>query len=86
MSGATSSNYTFLRALLSPVVWRKAAPIGLSVGILQAIINQGSHWLDGEFTPPVIIRSILTPIVTLTVSLLSAAATHLELQRQRSSQ
>jgi hypothetical protein len=64
----------FLRALTSAVVWRRAAPIGLGAGFIQAIANQGDHWLHHEFTTTVIIKTILSPLISLTVALLSAAS------------
>lgn len=56
-------------------VWVQAAKVALPVGLLQDCINQGDFWLRGEFTGPVIAKSLLTPLVTLTVGLLAAAST-----------
>lgn len=65
------------RALLLPAVWRKAAPIGLAAGVLQAAVNQGDHWLHHEVDTTVIIKSILSPLIALSLAVVSAAASHL---------
>lgn len=57
-------------------VWSRAALVSLPVGLLQVGINQGEYWLRGELTAAVISRSLLTPLVTLTVALLAAASTY----------
>ena len=74
----------YLRALADRRVWRRAAPIGLSVGALQVVLNQGDHWLNHQIDAAVIFKSILSPLVTLGVALASAAATHVQLHRLRS--
>jgi hypothetical protein len=76
----TDSNGTpsYLRRLLLPAVWRKAAPIGLVVGVIQICINQGDHWLNHQITAGIVIKTILCPLVSLGVAVASAAATHNE--------
>jgi len=44
-------------------VWLRAVKLGLTVGLLQATINQGDHWLRGEITRAVIIKSIVSPLI-----------------------
>ena len=56
-------------------VWLRALKLGLTVGLLQATINQGDHWLRGEFTRAVIIKSIVSPLIGFTLVLVSAAET-----------
>lgn len=56
-------------------VWLRAATISAPVALLQVAINQGDHWLRGAVTAGVVIKSIATPLVTLSVALASAAAT-----------
>jgi type III secretory pathway component EscS len=70
-----------LRALACGEVWRRAAPIGLTVGLFQAVLNQGDHWLHHQVTTGVVIKTILSPLITLSVALLSAAATHIRIQK-----
>ena len=76
MNSGPANPPTFLRALLLPAVWRKAAPIGLAVGVLQAAVNQGDHWLRSEFTSVVVLKSILSPLIGLSLAVVSAAASH----------
>jgi len=56
-------------------VWLRAVKLGLTVGLLQATINQGDHWLRGEITRAVIIKSIVSPLIGFTLVLVSAAET-----------
>lgn len=66
----------YLRRLLLPAVWRKAAPIGLVVGLLQICVNQGDHWLNHQITPSVLLKTILCPLISVGVAVVSAAAAH----------
>jgi len=59
-------------------VWRRAATLGLSVGFLQAAINQGDHWLRGAVDGPVLVKSIVSPLVGFALVLFSAAQTWVE--------
>jgi hypothetical protein len=65
-------------ALRQPSVWRRAARLGLVVGVLQVGINQGDHWLRHEITPGVVLKTILSPLLSFAIAFLSAAATHAE--------
>lgn len=59
-------------------VWARGAKLGFSVGVLQAIINQGDVWLAHDETPGTIVKTIVSPLVTFSVALVSAAATYVE--------
>ena len=59
-------------------VWARGAKLGLSVGVIQAIINQGDVWLAHDETPGTIVKTIVSPLVTFSVALVSAAATYVE--------
>lgn len=83
MSPKSPRSPSLLHALACGEVWRRAAPIGLSVGLFQAALNQGDHWLHNEVTIGVVIKTILSPLITLSVALLSAAITHIRIQRLR---
>ncbi len=63
-------------------IWGRAATLGLSVGLLQVAINQGDAWLGHQVTRGVIIKSILSPLVTLSVALISAARTEAACRRR----
>ena len=65
----------WLQALRQPSVWRRAVKLGLTVGMLQAAINQGDHWLNHSVDRAVIIKSIVSPLIGFTLVLVSAAAT-----------
>ena len=62
--------------LAARALWWRAARIALPVGLLQDCINQGDHWLRGDFSREVVAKSLLTPCVTLAVAFISAASTH----------
>lgn len=64
----------FFVALWSRDVWLRATPIGLVVGLCQAALHQGSHWVHGHITGEVIAKTILSPLISLGVSIFSAAA------------
>jgi hypothetical protein len=68
-------------ALSNREVWWRACKLGFSVGFLQAIINHGDYWLNQAVSPSVAVKTLLTPLITFSVALVSAAATHVEKQR-----
>ena len=63
-------------AFLAGSVWSRALRIGLPVGLLQAVINQGDHWLAHEFTAGVLAKSVLSPALSLSIALTAAASTY----------
>jgi len=63
------------QALRQRSVWLRAVKLGLSVGLLQAAVNQGDHWWHGEFTSLVIAKSIVSPMIGFTLVLFSATQT-----------
>jgi len=74
-----------LSALRTPAVWRRAALIGLPVGLLQVAVNQGDHWLRLQLTAVVILKSIVSPLLSFGIALASAVATRTaELRRAAS--
>jgi hypothetical protein len=56
-------------------VWLRAVKLGLTVGLLQAMINQGDHWVRGEVDQVVVLKSIVSPLIGFTLVLFSAAET-----------
>ena len=56
-------------------VWLRAVKLGLSVGLLQATVNQGDHWMRGQVDRIVIFKSIASPLIGFTLVLFSAAET-----------
>ena len=70
-------------ALRQPSVWRRAVTLGLSVGMLQAAINNGDHWLARAVDGRVLAKSIISPLIGFTLVLFSAAATWVERTLER---
>ncbi|MBI3417670.1 MAG: hypothetical protein HY043_20450 [Verrucomicrobia bacterium] len=66
------------RAFRQKSVWRRATTFGLSVGMLQAAINQGDHWLRHAVDSTVIAKTIISPLVGFTLVLFSSAGTWVE--------
>ena len=62
-------------ALRQPSVWRRACTLGLSVGLLQAAINQGDLWLRQAVDKTVVAKTIVSPLIGFTLVLFSAAQT-----------
>ncbi len=62
----------WLEALSNPGVWKRVCQLGLSVSLLQAVINQGDIWLGHAVSRLVVVKTVLTPLVTLAVALISA--------------
>jgi len=62
-------------ALQQRSVWWRALKLGFTVGLVQATVNQGDHWLSGEVDRVVMIKSIVSPLIGFTLVLVSAAET-----------
>ena len=73
----------WLQALGCGAVWRRAAKWGVPVGILQAVINQGDFWLHHAVSAAVITKTIVSPMVTFSVALISAAGMYVEKTREQ---
>lgn len=70
----------WLAALRQKSVWTRAACIGLPVGLAQAAINQGDVWWHHQATALTLVKTVVSPLVTFSVALVSAAATWVEKQ------
>jgi hypothetical protein len=75
-SPSLSLRPSWREALLAGSVWSRALRIGLPVGLMQAVINQGDHWLAHEFTSGVIVKSFLSPALSMSIALTAAASTY----------
>ncbi len=71
-----------MQAFSQAAVWRRAAVVGLPIGILQAVINQGDVWLRHEQTAGTVVKTVISPLVTFSVALISAAGVWVEQQRR----
>jgi len=72
---ATQKRALWALAFRQRSVWLRACKLGLSVGFLQATINQGDHWVRGEVDKTVLLKSIVSPLIGFTLVLFSAAET-----------
>ncbi len=72
----------WLQAFRQASVWRRAAVVGLPIGVLQAVINQGDVWLRHEQTAGTVVKTLVSPLVTFSVALISAAGVWVEQQRR----
>lgn len=78
MSPNPSSTRSFWEACRQPAVWRRAARLGLVVGLAQVALNQGDHWLRHEITPTLILKTILSPLLSFAIAFASAVATQID--------
>jgi hypothetical protein len=62
-------------ALHDAVVWRRTLLLGLPVGLLQAVLNQGDHWWRHQVDAVVVAKTILSPLLSCSIAFVSAAAT-----------
>jgi hypothetical protein len=82
MKSSTGNRNLWLAAIRQRVVWMRVLKVGLPVGILQSIINQGDVWYHHQATGLTLAKTIISPIVTSSVALVAAAATWVEKQRE----
>jgi hypothetical protein len=82
MKSTTGNRNLWLAALRQRIVWMRVLKVGLPVGILQAVINQGDVWYHHQATALTLFKTIVSPLVTSSVALVSAAATWVERQRE----
>jgi hypothetical protein len=71
----------YVRALLEPATRHRALRLGTAVGLVQVTLNQGDHWLRGEITTTVVIKSVSSLLFAMLVVLLASAATRAEALR-----
>jgi hypothetical protein len=79
MNRTTSPSSAYRQACRHPAVWTRATRLGLVVGLVQVSLNQGDHWLTGHITTGVVIKSIVSPLLSFGIAFASAAATQAEL-------
>lgn len=82
MTARPSSTALYWQACLQPSVWQRALRLGLVVGLVQVSLNQGDHWLRHEITSGLILKSILSPLLSFGIAFASAAATHVDAARR----
>ncbi|MBI5761616.1 MAG: hypothetical protein HZA46_24155 [Planctomycetales bacterium] len=58
--------------LRQAALWRRCLMIGGFVGLLQVAVNQGDVWLLGTVDGVVVFKTIASPLITITVAVISA--------------
>lgn len=72
---ATARRTLWAQAFRQRSVWLRAVRLGLSVGFLQAVVNQGDHWVSDSVDGTVLLKSIVSPLIGFALVLVSAAET-----------
>ena len=85
MKRLLANRAVWLNAFRQRAIWRRAATWGLSVGSLQAVLNQGDFWWHHNVSRVVLIKTIMSPLVGFTLVLISSAATYVEKEKEKSS-
>lgn len=62
-------------ALRQRGVWARALKFGLTVGVLQAAVNQGDFWLDHAASLEVVVKTVASPVISFTLVWFTSAAT-----------
>lgn len=75
MNSNASHRALWAQAFRQRSVWLRAVRLGLSVGFLQAVVNQGDHWMSGSVDGTVLLKSIVSPLIGFALVLVSAAET-----------
>jgi hypothetical protein len=65
----------WLLALRERSVWARAVKFGFTAGLLQALVNQGDHWWRQEVGAGVVVKTMVSPLIGLTLGLFTSAAT-----------
>jgi hypothetical protein len=74
----------YARALREPAVWKRAARLGIAVGFVQVALNQGDHWVRGEVTRAIVLKSLCSVLFAVFVVLFASASTRAEALRLNS--
>lgn len=67
-------------------VWRRSLAIGLTVGTVQILVNQGDHWWRWQVDEVIVLKTLITPLIATSVALFSAAGSYVQVNRDRSIQ
>jgi type III secretory pathway component EscS len=78
MNSHTSTRALWLQVLRTRAVWVRAAKLGLVVGVLQTLLNQGDHWVHRKVDMVVVAKTILCPLLSFAVAFISIATTQVE--------
>jgi hypothetical protein len=75
MTGTVNKRDLWWLALRQPSLWSRAFKFGFSAGLLQAVVNQGDLWWRHLVTGTVILKTVVSPLIGMTLVLLTSAAT-----------
>ncbi len=75
MKVTTDHRTLWLLALRERGGWARAVKFGLTTGLLQGAVNQGVHRLRHKVGMTVIAKTIMSPLMGLTLGLFTSAAT-----------
>ena len=70
-------------ALSQRSVWRRSLVIGLAVGLLQILVNQGDHWWRLRIDGVLVLKTLTTPLIAISVALFSAAGSFVQFRRDQ---
>ena len=65
----------WLLAFRQRSLWLRALKFGFTAGLLQALVNQGDVWYRHAVSTSVIMKTIASPLIGLTLVLLTSAGT-----------
>ncbi len=75
VSHSTARRELWRLAFRQRSVWLRACKLGLTVGCLQAIVNQGDVWLRHAADATVVVKTLVSPLIGFTLVLVAAAQT-----------
>ncbi|MEK6257511.1 MAG: hypothetical protein AABP62_02730 [Planctomycetota bacterium] len=84
MSGIKTTRAWWRQALSQRGVWQRSLVIGLPVGVVQILVNQGDHWWRLDVDAVIVLKTLMTPLIATSVALLSAAGSFVQVNRDRS--
>jgi hypothetical protein len=76
MTTPAKTRSAYWRACRDRSVWLRAAKLGFVVGVIQVALNQGDHWLRHEVNALIVIKSILSPLLSFAIAFASSVSTH----------
>ena len=74
MRPTSPARHLYWRACRERTVWRHSVKVGLTFGLIQAALNQGDHWIHHGINTGVIVKSILSPLLSFSVAFVGATA------------
>jgi hypothetical protein len=77
------------QALKRPSIWRRALLVAAPVGFTQVAVNQGDVWIrhlaGGQpAEPSLIVKTLASPLITITVSVVSAVLEFVDRENRES--